>query len=262
MKLHFTTALGAALVLALGAQPALAAKDKDKDKNPPAAAAAPATVPGIGVASIDFVAASADAKRAADTQRPITYKAQYDALTAYRNQLTNQLKPLYEKFERDSKLPDTPANRASLQNQAATIQQIEQRGEQELNRLAQPIAYSQEYVKEQIEEKLGEAIRNAMTAKNITLVLKPQALEAFNGQAYNLEPAILAELNKLIPTASMSPPQGWEPREVRQARARQAAQQAAAQGQPAPGTAPAPAPAPAPGTAPAPRPAGPQPEGR
>jgi len=259
MKLHLSAALGAALVLALGAQPALAQKDKDK-KNQPAAAAAPATVPGIGVASVDFVAASADAKRAADTQRPITYKAQYDALTAKRNQIGAQLKPLYEKFERDSKLPNTPANQAALQQLANTIQQIEQRSEQEMNQLAQPIAYSQEYVKEQIEEKLGEAIRNAMTAKNITLVLKPAALAAFNGQAYNLEPAILAELNKLIPTASMSPPAGWEPREVRQARARQAAQQAAAQGQPAPGTAPAPAPAP--GTAPAPRPAGPQPEGR
>lgn len=261
MKLHLTTALGAALVLALGAQPALAQKDKDK-KNQPAAPAAAPTVPGLGVASVDFVAANADAKRAADTQRPITYKAQYDALTAKRNQIAAQLKPLYEKFERDSKLPDTPANRTALQQLAGTIQQIEQRGEQEMNQLAQPIAYSQEYVKEQIEEKLGEAIRNAMTAKNITIVLKPGALEAFNGQAYNLEPTILAELNKLIPTASMSPPAGWEPREVRQARARQAAQQAAAQGQPAPGAAPAPGTTPAPAPAPAPRPAGPQPEGR
>jgi hypothetical protein len=256
MTLKLSTALGAVLLLALGTQPALAQKDKN-NKNQPAAAAAGPTVPGIGVASVDFVAASSDAKRAADQQRPLTYKAQYDALAAKRNQIGAQLKPLYDKFERDSKLPNTPANQAALQQLAVTIQQIEQRGEQDMNLLAQPIAYSQEYVKEQIEEKLGEAIRNAMTAKNITIVLKPGALEAFNGQAYNLEPTILVELNKLIPTASMSPPQGWEPRQVREARQRQAAQQAAAQGQPAPGVAPAPAPA-----APAPRPAGPQPEGR
>jgi hypothetical protein len=258
MTLKLSTALSAVLLLALGSQPVLA---KKKEATPPAAAAATSgpTVPGVAVASVDFVAASADAKRAADAQRPISLKVHYDDVNGYRNQLANQLKPLYDKIERDSKLPDTPANRASLQNQAATIQQIEQRGEQELNRRAIPIVYSQEYVKEQIEEKLGEAIRIAMTAKNITLVLKPQALEAFNGQAYNLEPTILAELNRLIPTANMSPPAGWEPRQIRQARAQQAAQQAAAQGQPAPGVAPAPAPA---APAPAPRPAGPQPEGR
>lgn len=256
MTLKLSTALGAVLLLALGTQPALAQKDKN-NKNQPAAPAAAAAVPGVGVASIDLVAANSDAKRAADQQRPLTYKAQYDALSAKRNQIGAQLKPLYDKFERDSKLPSTPANQTALQQLAVSIQQIEQRGEQEMNQLAQPIAYSQEYVKEQIEEKLGDALRTAMTAKNITLVFKPVALEAYSGQAYNLEPAILVELNKLIPTASMTPPQGWEPRQVREARARQAAQQAAAQGQPAPGVAPAPAPA-----APAPRPAGPQPEGR
>jgi hypothetical protein len=63
--------------------------------------------------------------------------------------------------------------------------------------------------------------------------------------AYDLTDEIVAELNALLPTAQLVPPQGWEPREIREARAQQAAQQA--------GNRPAAAPA---------APAGPQPEGR
>lgn len=259
MKTILSPICGAAIALALASQPALAAKKKEEAPvaAAPAAPAGAPIVPGLAVASIEWVAGNSDAKRAADTQRPITYKVQYDALTSYRNQLTAQLKPLYEKIDRDSKtLPKTPANQALLQQQADAIQQIEQQGEARLNQLAQPIAYSQAYVDEQIEEKMGDAMRNAMNAKNISIVLSPQAVGAYNGAGYNLNPTILVELNKLIPVANLSPPQGWEPRQIREARAAQARQQAAAQGQP-----PAATPAPAPAAQP-PRPAGPQPEGR
>ncbi len=100
--------------------------------------------------------------------------------------------------------------------------------------------------------ELDQAVRNAMTKRKISLVLNPQVvMAAQNG--YDLTPAIIAELNLLIPTAQLVPPQGWEPRQIREARAQQAAQAGGA-----------PAPAPAAGAAPvAPRPAaGPQPEGR
>ena len=83
-------------------------------------------------------------------------------------------------------------------------------------------------------------------------VVSPDAVIA-RTNAYEMTPAIIAELNTLIPTANLVPPQGWMPRAVRE---QQAVQQ---QGQ-----APRPAAAPAtpPATAPAPRPAGPQPDGR
>jgi hypothetical protein len=51
--------------------------------------------------------------------------------------------------------------------------------------------------------------------------------------AYNLNQAILDELNVAIPTAQLVPPAGWEPREVREQKAAQAAQQSGAAAAPA-----------------------------
>jgi hypothetical protein len=86
-----------------------------------------------------------------------------------------------------------------------------------------------------------------MTKNRVSLLLQPGAVIA-RANAYDLTDEIVTELNALLPTAQLVPPQGWEPREVREARAQQAAQQA--------GNRPAAA-APAPAA-----PAGPQPEGR
>jgi hypothetical protein len=134
-----------------------------------------------------------------------------------------------------------------LQQQAETIRNIEQSGQQELQGMLQPVAFSEAYVQEQIEEKLDQAVKNAMKKKGVTLLLNPQAIIAVNDNAYNLNQDILNEINVLLPAAMLVPPQGWEPRQMREARAAQAAAQ---------GQQPA-----APAATPA-RPAGPQPEGR
>ena len=42
------------------------------------------------------------------------------------------------------------------------------------------------------------------------------AVAAFNNNAYNLNQAIIAELNTLLPSAQLVPPAGWQPREVRE----------------------------------------------
>lgn len=245
MKTLLKSALVAGLMLGT-AYPALAAK-------PAPAAAAPTTttnsgplVPGVAVASLDAVIANSNAQRTAAQQRPVTYKAQIDAYQAKGTAVQNQLKPLVDKFNKDRAAPG--ANQAALQQQAQTIQDIQNKAEQDMNQIVQPVAYSEAYVNEQIEGKLDQAVKNAMAKKNISLLLSPQAIVALNNNGYNLNPDILNELNTLIPSAQLVPPQGWEPRQIREARAQQAQQQG--------GAAPAPA-------ATAPKPAsGPQPEGR
>jgi Skp family chaperone for outer membrane proteins len=232
MKITLKSALAAGLVL--GASQALLAA-------PPAPAAATSSgpvVPGLAVASIDAVIANSNAFKVAQQQRPVTYKAQLDAANARRAQLEAQLKPLVDKFQRDRAAPtaNTPVGQASLQQQAAALQKIQESGQAELQNLVQPVAMSEAYVLEQINEKLNAAVQAAMTKKGITLVLNPQATIATTN-AYNLNQAILDELNTQIPAAQLVPPTGWEPREVREQRAAQAAQQG---GQPA---APAPRPA-------------------
>jgi Skp family chaperone for outer membrane proteins len=179
-------------------------------------------VPGIAVADLDGVVANSNAFRTAQQQRQVTYKPQLDQAEARSRQLNAQLQPLADKFNRD-RAAASP-NQSALQQQAAQIQQIQQAGQQELRTILQPAALSEAYVQEQISDKLDQAVKNAMAKQKISLLLSPQSVLALNNQGYNLNQAILAELNTLIPSATLVPPAGWEPREVREQRAQ--AQQA------------------------------------
>jgi hypothetical protein len=86
-----------------------------------------------------------------------------------------------------------------------------------------PVMMSRAYVSEQVQDKLDQAIKNAMAKKKISLLIGPDAVLAVNNNAYNLNQDILNELNTLLPSAQLVPPQGWEPREIREARAQQSA---------------------------------------
>jgi len=189
-------------------------------------ASAPA-VAGIAVANLDAVVANSSAFRTAQQQRPTTYKAQLDQAEARRKALTGQLQPLVNKFNTDRQAAN--ANQGSLAQQAESIQRLQQSGQAELEQILQPVALSEAYVQEQIGDKLDQAVKTAMTKGKVSLLLNPQAVVALNNNAYNLNQAIVNELNTLLPSAQLVPPQGWEPREMREARAQQQAGQQAAQ---------------------------------
>ena len=191
------------------------------------APAAAQVVKGIGVVSLPAVVANSSAYRTAETQRPVTYKPQLDAAEARRAAIAAQLQPLITKFNADRQ---ANANNPALNTQAQTINQIQQAGQQELQQLVAPIALSRAYVTEQIEDKLDTAVQNAAKKKNIQLILDPsQGSVLYADAAYNITQDVLNELNALLPSAQLVPPQGWVPREVRQ----QQEAAAAAQGQPA-----------------------------
>jgi Skp family chaperone for outer membrane proteins len=192
----------------------------------PAGATPGVVAPGIGVANVDAVIGNSNAFKVAQVQRPTTYKAQFDAAEARRAQITAQLTPLVDKFNRERQAPNaaTPAVQSSLQIQAQTIQRIQESGQAELQKLLEPVALSEAYVQEQIGDKLNAAIQAAMAKRQITLLLTPQSILAASN-AYNLNQGILDELNVAIPSAQLVPPAGWEPREVREQKAQAAAQQ-------------------------------------
>jgi Skp family chaperone for outer membrane proteins len=254
MKTTFRTIAIAGLLL--GASHAAFARSKPAQEAP-APAAAPANVagpaiPGLAVVDMEAVVANSNAFKVAQQQRQVTYKATFDSADARKNQITAQLQPLVDKFNRDRQAPtaNTPAGQASLQQQAETIQRIQQSGQQELQNILRPVALSEAYVTEQISDKLSAAVQAAMTKNKISIVVNPQAVVAAAGSYYSLNQAIIDELNTAIPAAQLVPPTGWEPREIREQRAAQAAQQ----GQQAPAAG---QPAPRPAT-----PAGPAPDGR
>lgn len=210
MNIFLKSAAAAALLAGtMGAQPALAQ------------ATGGTLVQGLAIANLDAVIVNANAFKTAEQQRTVTYKPQIDRAEARRSQLEAQLKPLAEKFEKDRTAANP--NQQALAQQAATIQQIQQQGQQELQGIIAPVAMSRAYVTEQIQDKLDQAIKNAMAKKKISLLIGPDAVLAVNNNAYNLNQDILNELNTLLPAAQLVPPQGWEPRELREARAQQAA---------------------------------------
>lgn len=214
MKTILKTAMAASLMLGTAiAQPALAQN-------------AGTAVAGLAVANLDAVIANANAFKSAETQRQTTYKAQIDQATTRSNALNAQLRPLADKFNADRQ--GGKATQASLEQQAGTIQHLQQSGEAELQRILQPVALSRAYVQEQIDDKLDQAVKNAMAKKKVSLLLSPQAVLAVNNNAYNLNQDILTELNTLLPSANIVPPAGWVPRQVREQQGQQAAPAAAA----------------------------------
>ncbi|PXW71303.1 periplasmic chaperone for outer membrane proteins Skp [Blastomonas natatoria] len=184
-------------------------------------------VSGIGIADQRRAVVESSAFVNANNARPTTYKAQYDAAQAKSNQIRQQLEPLVNKFNTDVQAPNAQANQAALQQQLGQIQQLREQGSQEVQEILQPVALSEAYVLEQISEKFDQAVRQAMTKRKITIVFETGATLAHN-DAYDLTKDITAELNTLIPSAQLVPPQGWLPRQQRE---QQAAQQAAQQGQ-------------------------------
>jgi Skp family chaperone for outer membrane proteins len=174
----------------------------------------------VGFVNVQAVVANSSAFQTAQTQRQTTYAAQFQQAETRRAAIQAQLDPLITAFNAARQQPN--ADQASLQQQATRIQQIQQNGQNELQQILAPVAMSQAYVEEQIRDQLGTAIQNAARAQGVTLVISPETI--LHAEAnHNLNEAVLAQLNTLIPTAQLVPPDGWLPAELR------AQQEAAAQ---------------------------------
>lgn len=178
----------------------------------------------VAVVNIGAVMQNSSAYQTAITQRQTTYAAQIQQAEARQQSLQAQLNPLITAFNtaRQAQAPD----QAALQAQAQQIQALQQQGQQELNTILAPVALSEAYVTEQIEDQLGAALEAAAIARGVTLVVSPDTVLWANAD-HNLNEAVLTQLNTLLPAAQLVPPQGWLPREIRQQQAAQAAQAAA-----------------------------------
>ena len=221
MKKLLQPVLAAGLVLTAASAPVLVAPAAAQDAR------------GVGVVNITAVVLNSNAYKTAETQRQTTYKAQIDQAQARQQQLAAQIQPLADAF--NAARQGTNPDQASLQQQLAQIQQIQQAGQAELQEILAPIALSRAYVTEQIEERLDAAVQAAARKNNVTLVLDAGSDQVlYADAAHNLNQAVLDELNAALPSAQLVPPQGWLPRELReQQAAAQAVQQPAPQTQPA-----------------------------
>jgi len=208
MKLRVASALIAGLMLSVSPQ-AMAQK---------AASSGGPVVSGIAVADLAAVVGQSSAYRGAAQQRQTYFKPQLDQAQSRATAIQAQLKPLIDKFDADRKSA-TP-NQASLETQVRQIQQIQQAGQDEINRIIAPVNLSEAYVEEQITDQMAKAVQAAKAKKKISLVLRPDAT-ILPDPAYDITPDVVAEINTLIPTAQLVPPAGWVPRAQREQMAQQ-----------------------------------------
>lgn len=169
--------------------------------------AAPA-VAQVAVADLDGAVNNAAALQAARAQIKTTYKSQIDAFGARQTALANQLNPLRTEIETLSKNSATP--RATIEAKVNAYRTLETNAQNELQTLAAPFNRPDAFAQAQLAEKLSDAVKAAMTAKGVKVVLNPEAALAYAPDA-NLTNDITAQLNTLVPSVSITPPAGWQP---------------------------------------------------
>jgi Skp family chaperone for outer membrane proteins len=176
----------------------------------PIAASAQSTP--VGVADLQEAVRKTTAFTTATAQMKTTYGAQITSYETRAKALQTEMQPMVTAFQTAQRAPNP--NQQALQTQYTALQQKQQAAQAELQRLSLPIARAQAYVEEQITGtdggKLSTALKNAMTARGVQVVLQPQAAISYQPAA-DLTDAIAAELNKLSPTASITPPANWQP---------------------------------------------------
>jgi Skp family chaperone for outer membrane proteins len=192
------------------------------------AVAAPATaqVNGIAVANPEAAVAKTRAWVTAKSQIETQYKTQLDQANARRQAAQTELQPLVSAYQTAARAPN--ASEASLRPQLQAIQTREQAAQQEIGRLTQPAQRAQAYAIEQISNQLRTAVDGAVAKKRVTLLLRPEAA-LFAQPAADITNDITAELDRLVPTVSITPPANWQPGQ------QQGAAAATTQQTPAPG---------------------------
>lgn len=172
------------------------------------ATAATAQVGGIAIADPEAAVANSKAWAAARGQIQTTYKTQIDQANARRTAITTELQPLVTAYQAAAARPG--ATEASLRPQAQAIQTKEQAANAELQRLTAPASRAQAYALEQISARLPDAVNAAVRAKNVSLLLRPNAA-MFAQPTADITATVTAELDRVVPTVGITPPANWQP---------------------------------------------------
>jgi Skp family chaperone for outer membrane proteins len=162
----------------------------------------------VGVANLEEAVGKSNAWILAANQIRTTYKAQIDAVEARSKVLSAELQPMITAFQAAQRAPNP--NQAALQQQAVAIQTKQQAAQKELAAMSINFDRATAYSQEQIAAKLDGALKAAMVAKKIGIVLQPQAAISYQ-PARDITGDIVAQLNATVPTVNITPPANWQP---------------------------------------------------
>lgn len=205
--------------------------------SPLLSAPAIAQAKAVAVADVRVAAARSNAFTVASDQIETTYKAQIDQQQTRGQTLQAEVNVLVAKYNEEAR--KTPQNQTALQAAAKAVQDKQQAARTELGQIGAPIDLAIAYVEDQISLRMNEAIRAAMTAKKIDLLLQPDAVLARENNV-DITDAVVAELNRILPNVSIAVPAGYQPGQLVQQRNQQLMEQARAAQNGAQPAAPAP----------------------
>ena len=194
---------------------------------PGAIVATQAQAQSVAVADPERAIANSRAWQAARSQIQTTYKAQIDQANNRERALQTELQPLVTAYQNAARAPN--ATQATVAPAAQALQTRQQAAQQELARLSQPYQRAQAYAIEQISARLNDAVQAAVRARNVQVLVRPDAA-LFAQPAADITPAITTELDRLVPSVNTNVPANWQPGQ----------NAAAAQGAAAPAATPAP----------------------
>lgn len=167
----------------------------------------------IAVVNVEQAVSQSAAAQTASQQMQVTYKATIDQLNArqaaLQTEITQKQQALQAAAQAAGQNPP-PAKQTELQTQYSALQRRAQEAQAELQQIEQPLQLARTYVLEQIGAKLSEAMRGVMTKNKIDLLVKADAAEAYVPTA-DVTSLLVQELNALVPSVGIVPPQGWRP---------------------------------------------------
>jgi Skp family chaperone for outer membrane proteins len=160
----------------------------------------------VAVADPEAAVEKTTAFSAATTQIQTTYKAQLAQADAIRKEVEPLLAQLDTNKDGQLSQQELAAAQAAKNPALVTIQTKQQ----QIQTAEAPAARAQAYAVEQISAKLQQAVQTVITTKKVSVILRPQSV-MFADQTADITDDITTELNKLVPTASITPPAGWQP---------------------------------------------------
>lgn len=199
--------------------------------SPMFAAPAAAQARAVATADVRVAAAKSNAFDVASKQIETTYKAQIDQQQTRGQTLQAEINVLIAKYNEEAK--KTPQNQTALQAAAKAVQDKRQAAQNELGQIGAPVDLAIAYVEDQISVRMNEAIKAAMTAKKVDLLVSPEAVLARENNV-DITDGVVAELNRILPNVSIVPPAGYKPGQLVQQKNQELMNAArAAQGAPA-----------------------------
>lgn len=172
--------------------------------------AAPASAQVAGVATVNSTVAIAKAKALVPAFQQID--TQYASYVQQIQAKQKEMQALLAKLDTngDKRVDDAEMD-AAEKSKNPVLAQIEAK-EKEIGQLQAPMIKARIYVVEQVARQFAAAQQAVVTARKINFIVVPDALQ-WAPQTIDVTDAVVAELDKLLPTASTTPPAGWNPSE-------------------------------------------------